>query len=355
MAKNFLLYGAYGYTGRLIAELAIDKGMLPILAGRSEEKMDQLCEELGGIDYRVFGLNTPSAIDDGLDGVSMVLHAAGPFIHTARPMMEACLRNGVHYLDITGEIAVFEMAAALGARAREAGIMLMPGTGFDVVPTDCTALYLKEQLPDATHLQLAFSSGGSRTSQGTATTMAENLGEGGAVRENGKIKRVPLGHKTMEVPFAEGKSRFCMTIPWGDVSTAYYSTGIPNIEVYTSVHPKTYRYIKLQPYYNWLLRTSFVRNLVKSRIQKGPAGPSEEQRKRGKSYIWGKVWNEKGDTRETQLITPEGYELTAHTSLLIVQKVLEGKIQVGFQTPAKAYGSGLILEIPGTLREEEDG
>ncbi|MCB0567518.1 MAG: saccharopine dehydrogenase NADP-binding domain-containing protein [Phaeodactylibacter sp.] len=351
MAKKFLLYGAYGYTGRLIAELAREKGLEPILAGRSVEKTRQLAEKLE-MDYRVFGLDTPEAVDEGLNGMSMVLHAAGPFMHTARPMMEACLRNGIHYLDITGEIAVFELAAALGPRAREAGIMLMPGVGFDVVPTDCTALYLKEKLPGATHLQMAFSSGGSRTSQGTATTMAENLGEGGAVRENGKIKKVPVGHKAMEVLFAEGKNRFCMSIPWGDVSTAFYSTGIPNIEVYTSVHPKTYRYVKLQPYLNWLLRTSFIRNRVKKRIQKGPAGPSEEQRKRGKSYIWGKVWNEKGDTALARLITPEGYDLTARTSLHIAQKVLDGNAPVGFQTPAKAYGSGLILEIPGTIRED---
>ncbi|MCB0546043.1 MAG: saccharopine dehydrogenase NADP-binding domain-containing protein [Phaeodactylibacter sp.] len=348
MAKSFLLYGAYGYTGRLIAELSREMGLEPILAGRSEEKTRQLAEELE-MDFRIFGLDNPDLVDEGLRGVSVVLHAAGPFMFTARPMMEACLRNGVHYLDITGEIAVFEMAAALGPRAREAGIMLMPGTGFDVVPTDCTALHLKEQLPDATHLQLAFSSSG-RPSKGTATTMAENLGEGGAIRENGKVKRVPLGHKAMEVLFAEGRSRFCMTIPWGDVSTSYYSTGIPNIEVYTSVHPRTYRYIKLQRYYNWLLRTSLMRSMAKKRISQGPAGPTEEQRKKGKSYIWGKVWNENGDSRAARLVTPEGYTLTAYTSLNIARKVLEGNAPAGFQTPAKAYGSGLILEAPEAIR-----
>ncbi|MCO6480088.1 MAG: saccharopine dehydrogenase NADP-binding domain-containing protein [Phaeodactylibacter sp.] len=350
MAKKFLLYGAYGYTGKLIAELAKEKGMQPILAGRSEEKTRQLADELG-MAYRVFGLGNPGDIDNGLEDVGLVLHAAGPFIHTARPMMEACLRNGVHYLDITGEIPVFEMAASLGPRAREAEVMLMPGAGFDVVPTDCTALYLKEKLPDATHLQLAFSSSG-RPSQGTANTMAENLGEGGAVRKDGKIQRAPMGHKTMEVPFTEERRRFCMTIPWGDVSTAYYSTGIPNIETYTSVHPRSYRYIRLQPYFNWLLRTSFVRNMVKRRIAKRPAGPSEEQRKKGKSYIWGKVWNEDGESRSARLITLEGYTLTAHASLNIIGKVMAGNAPAGFQTPAKAYGPGLVMEIPQTVRED---
>jgi len=350
MAKKFLLYGANGYTGELIAREAKAQGLAPVLAGRSEEKIRPLAEELG-FEYRVFGLSEPEAIDAGLEGFSVVLHAAGPFIHTARPMMEACIREGVHYLDITGEIAVFEMAAALGPRAREAGIMLMPGAGFDVVPTDCMALYLKEQLPDATHLQLAFASLGSRFSQGTAATMAENMGEGGAVRENGKIRKAPLGHKAMMVPFTDEKSLFTMAIPWGDVSTAYYSTGIPNIETYTSVHPKTYRYVKLQRYFNWLLRTSFVRNFARRRIRKGPAGPSEAQREKARSYIWGRVSNSKGEARSARMQTAEGYTLTALSSLIITQRVLQGDAPAGFQTPAKAYGKDLILEIPGTNRE----
>lgn len=350
MAKNFLLYGANGYTGELIAREAKAQGLAPVLAGRSEGKVRPLAEELG-FEYRVFGLGKPEAIDAKLEGFSVVLHAAGPFIHTARPMMEACIREGVHYLDITGEIAVFEMAAALGPRAREAGIMLMPGAGFDVVPTDCMALYLKEQLPDATHLQLAFASLGSRFSQGTAATMAENMGEGGAVRENGKIRKAPLGHKAMMVPFTDEKSLFTMAIPWGDVSTAYYSTGIPNIETYTSVHPKTYRYVKLQRYFNWLLRTSFVRNFARRRIRKGPAGPSKAQREKARSYIWGQVSNSKGEACSARMQTAEGYTLTALSSLIITQRVLQGDAPAGFQTPAKAYGKDLILEIPGTSRE----
>lgn len=349
MESSFLLYGANGYTGELIAREAAAQGMKPILAGRSEEKIRPLAEELG-LEFRVFGLEKPEAIDAGLRGVGLALHAAGPFFRTARPMMEGCLRNRIHYLDITGEIAVFEMAAALDARAREAGIMLMPGAGFDVAPTDCLALYLKEQLPDATHLQLAFTTLGSRLSQGTATTMAENLGEGGAVRKDGKIRKVPLGHKTMMAPFTDEKSLFVMAIPWGDVSTAFYSTGIPNIETYTSVHPRTYRYVKWQRYFNWLLRTPFVRNFAKRRIRRGPAGPTASQREKANSYIWGRVSNDKGESRTARLRTPEGYTLTALSSLIIARKALQGNAPAGFQTPARAYGKDLVMEIPLVTR-----
>ncbi|HQU60773.1 MAG: saccharopine dehydrogenase NADP-binding domain-containing protein [Phaeodactylibacter sp.] len=351
MKDRCLLYGSTGYTGQLIARLAAEQGLPLVLAGRNAEKTGSLAAALG-LDHVVFGLEDIDEVQENIQDFGAVLHAAGPFIRTAPPMMEACLRAGVHYLDITGEIAVFEMAAALGPRASETGIMLMPGAGFDVVPTDCAALYLKNQLPDATHLSLGIASVGSRLSHGTATTMAENLGGPGAVRRNGKIVAVPVGHQTKTIPYSDELKRFAMTIPWGDVSTAYYSTGIPNIEVYSAVHPKTYRWIKLQRYFNWLLRSNLVRNYMKSRIKKQPAGPDDKQRERGRSYVWGQVSNAAGEERTVRLSMPEGYTLTAITSLNIVRKVLSGNAPAGFRTPAMAYGPDLILEVEGAKREE---
>lgn len=345
---QFLLYGATGYTGQLIAEYAASFGLKPILAGRSEAKVKAMADSLG-LEYRVFDLADTAALDAALQETPVVLHAAGPFMFTAKPMIEACLRTGTHYLDITGEIAIFEMAARMDKKAREAGIMLLPGAGFDVVPTDCLALHLKNRMPDATHLQLAFAGMGGGVSQGTATTMAENLGEGGAMRKDGKIVKVPLGHNAMIVPF-RAKSLFVMSIPWGDVSTAYHSTDIPNIETYMAFSPSAYRWVKLQRYFNWLLRTSFVRNIVKKRIKERPAGPTPEQRARSKSFVWGRVSNADGKVLEAQLVTPEGYTLTALTSLLITKKVLNGNAPIGFQTPSKAYGEDLILEVEGAER-----
>ena len=152
---QFLIYGANGYTGQLITRYAIEQGLKPILAGRNAVSIKALAEE-HNLDYRIFGLDDPEEIDRALTDVSLVLHAAGPFIYTAKPMIMACLRNGVHYLDITGEIAVFELAFRYDGRARNKNIVLMPGVGFDVVPTDCMAVYLKQKLPDAKLLKLAF-------------------------------------------------------------------------------------------------------------------------------------------------------------------------------------------------------
>ncbi len=329
--------------------MANEYGLEPILAGRNEAALKQMSGELGYA-YRVFDLSEKEKLEAALQEVSVVLHAAGPFQFTAKKMMEACIATGRHYLDITGEIFVFEMGKQFSAAAKEKNVMLMPGVGFDVVPTDCMAAFLKQQLPTATKLKLAFAMSGGKLSHGTGTTMAENQGSGGAVRENGKIVRKPLGHKGMWVDFGL-KKLFVMSIPWGDVSTAYTTTGIPDIETYTAASPKTFRLLKFQFLFNWLLRTSYMRNKAKQKIKKQPAGPSDEMRANAKSMVWGEVKNDSGETRSARLLCPEGYTLTAISSLLITKKVLRGEIKAGYQTPAGAYGADLVLEIPGVQRE----
>ncbi len=232
--SNYLIYGANGYTGALTARLAVERGHRPVLAGRNRESVSELAGQLN-LEYRAFGLDDPAALDAGLRGVVTVLHCAGPFSHTWKAMSDACLRTKVHYLDITGEVLVFESLAARDAEAKAAGVMLMPGVGFDVVPSDCLAAHLKRRLPTATHLTLGFSGSG-RFSRGTATTMAENMHRGGLVRRDGVLAKVPAAWKSRVIDFGAGPVS-AMTIPWGDVSTAYHSTGIPNIEVYMSAPP----------------------------------------------------------------------------------------------------------------------
>ena len=347
--NTFLLYGANGYTGQLIARMAKDYGLIPILAGRTEASLQKMAAHLD-LPYKVIDLSDTEILEAALKEVSVVLHAAGPFQHTSKKMIAACLNTKTHYLDITGEISVFELAKQYDAKAKEVGIMIMPGVGFDVVPTDCTALYLKNLLPDATHLKLAFAMVGGKLSHGTATTMAENLGEGGVVRENGIIVRKPLGHKGFWVDFGL-KKLFVMCIPWGDISTAFTTTGIPNIETYTGSSPKTFSLLKWQFLFNWFLRTSFARTKAKNKIKHNPAGPTDEMRAKAMSLVWGEVVNTSGEKKVARLQCPEGYTLTAISSLLITKKVLEGNFKAGYQTPAAAYGADLVMEIPGVTRE----
>ncbi len=348
-SNTFLLYGANGYTGELIARYASKYNLRPILAGRKKELIEPLADKLR-LPYRIFDMDDSASLLAALREVSVVINAAGPFEFTVKQMILACLLTGTHYLDINGDIAVFEVIKLYDSSAKKTGVMLLPGIGFDVVPTDCIALQLKKLLPDATALQLAFATMGGGISHGTAVTMAGKLGEGGAVRKDGKITRQPLGHKGMTVDFGM-KKLFVMSIPWGDISTAHFTTDIPNIETYTEVPKKMYNILKLQPLFNWLLRSDAIRNYVKKKISQRPAGPSDEQRSKATSLVWGQATNAGGNKVTVRLSGPEGYTLTTHGALIIVQKVLNGNFIPGYQTPASAYGENLVMEIPGVQKE----
>ena len=347
MSKPFLIYGANGYTGELITRFAAERGLKPILAGRNAEKIEALANKYG-FEFRVFDLSDSSGLYTALQEVEFVLHCAGPFSLTSELMVEACIRSKRHYLDITGEIAVFEAMAARDNLAKEAGVMVMPGVGFDVVPSDCLARHLKDRLPSATHLTLAFYGLG-RISHGTQATMTMNVGRGGAVRQNGEITSVPAAWKTREIDFGEVKKKG-VTIPWGDVSTAFYSTGIPNIKVYTVLPEQQLKLLKLSRYLGWLLATSPVQNILQKQIPAG--GPSDEERENGKTYLWGEATDEAGNKVEARQFGMEGYTMTALTALKIAEKILDGNFCAGFQTPAKCYGADLILEIEGITRTD---
>ncbi len=347
MEKTFLLYGANGYTGELITRFAAERNLKPILAGRNEEKIRELAEKFK-MDFRIFSLDETAKLDAALQETEFVLHCAGPFSLTSAQMVEACLRNKKHYLDITGEIAVFEAMAARSEQAKEAGIMIMPGVGFDVVPSDCLAKHLKDRLPSADTLTLAFYGLG-KISHGTQTTMLMNMGNGGAVRRDGTITQVPAAWKTREINFGAFTKK-SVTIPWGDVATAFYSTGIPNIEVYTVLPESNLLMLKMSRYLGWLMSVNFIKNFALKNIPGG--GASDEERKKGRTYLWGEASDKQGNKVESRIQAMEGYTLTALTALNISQKMLNGNFSKGFQTPAKCYGADLILEIEEIKRED---
>ncbi len=349
---NYLLYGANGYTGALIAREVVARGHRPVLAGRNATAVSALARELG-LESRAFSVDDAGALRSNLTGMALVLNCAGPFAHTAGPMAEACLQTGTHYLDVTGEIAVFEMMARRDEAARAAGVMLLPGVGFDVVPSDCLAAHLKRRLPTATKLAMGFQMSGG-LSRGTATTMTENAHRGGAVRRGGVLTPVPAAWRTRTIDFGRGPVT-AMTIPWGDVSTAWYSTGIPDVEVYAAAPLGTRVAARLSRYLGWALGSRPVQRWLKRRIQARAPGPTDEQRARGQSLLWGEVRDERGATVVARIRGPEGYTLTALTALAVVSRVLAGEAPPGFQTPSRAYGADFILEVPGIERADEGG
>ena len=344
---NFLIYGANGYTGELITRHAVSIGLKPVIAGRNKEQIRTLASTLD-LEYVIFDLADDLILKQHITPFKMVLHCAGPFSITARPMIKACLDTQVHYLDITGEIEVFEYCASKDHQAHEAGICLMPGVGFDVVPTDCLAAHLASLLPEATHLELAFKGSGA-VSKGTALTMLENSHKGGAIRKDSKITKVPVAFQSKKIRF-EKKELLVTTIPWGDVSTAFYSTGVPNIKVFMAVKPKALKWMKINGSIGWLMKLALVKNYFRRKINR-ISGPSEELLNSGKSLIWGKIFNKEQEFEAT-LTTPQGYKLTSLTAIAIVRNLLENHVTSGFKTPSMAFGPDFILEFENTQRTD---
>jgi short subunit dehydrogenase-like uncharacterized protein len=343
--REWMIYGAYGYTGELIAREAARRGMKPILAGRDAAKTEQLARPLG-LKWREFPLSDPEVPRGGV-----VLHCAGPFSRTSRPMVDACLAAAADYLDITGEIDVFESVFARDGEARGRGVALIPGVGFDVVPTDAIAAALASRLPGAEELLLAFStSRGASASRGTIRTAIEGAGKGGAIRQGGRIVRVPLAHDVREIPFPGGV-RPAMTIPWGDISTAYRTTGIPDIRVYRASSRRgittARRIARLAPLFAIPGVTAILRRLVRG------GGPSEQQRAEGHIELWGSV-RRGGESASMTMTTPEGYELTVRSALAAVERLLDAERIAGAFTPSQAFGAEFATSLEGVTASEPE-
>ena len=348
--SNFLIYGSYGYTGQLIVELAVKEGMRPILAGRDEKKLREQAEKYN-LEYRTFSLDETDKLNSALLEVDAVLHCAGPFVLTFRQMAEACIRTKRHYVDISGEIEGFEALAKMSDDAKLAGIMLLPGGGFDVVPSDCLAAHLKRRLPTATHFRLFIRGVGGGVSRGTALSGIENMHRQGRIRKDGKISQVPPAWQVLEQDFGRGPKR-TVSIGWGDVSTAYYSTGVPNIETYFAVKTSAINLLRLTRRIGPLLYTRVVRNLLQSIIRlANPHGPSRQRNETGFNLMVGEMRDAEHIVR-TKLRVPEGYWLTMLTTVEIMKRILNSDYKTGFQTPSLAYGTDFIMQFDGVERQD---
>jgi len=349
MPSGFLLYGATGYVGDATARLAVQQGLRPILAGRNATKIERLATDLG-VEYRVFSLEDSTTIHRALQEMTVVLHCAGPYLYTSKPMVEACLRTGTHYLDLTGEIPVYQALAARDADAKARGVMLLPGAGFDVVPTDCLAVHLKQRLPSATRLTLAFQSHGpAGLPPGTQRTLIELTPYGNLVRRNGRLEPPERAMTTRMVDFGRGSVQ-ATQLTWGDVFMAYYSTGIPNIEDYAVLSEALRRQLAVMHYLRPLFKLSAIRKVLKRGVK---PGSTADERAKTMTHVWGEVEDDQGRKAVSRLHGPEaGVNWTARAALAAVQHVLAGNTSPGFQTPALAYGADFVLECEGVTRED---
>jgi short subunit dehydrogenase-like uncharacterized protein len=347
--NRFLIYGATGYVGRAAAALAVERGLQPVLAGRSES-VRELAEELGA-EAVVVEVGDVAGLRAALADLPVVLNCAGPFHRTYRQLFDACLATGTHYLDITGEPVVVEAAAAADEAAKAADVMLLPAVGFDAVPTDCLAAHLARQLPSATHLRLAFAQEGPASiPPGTAQTLVET-----AAQVSSRLHRVDgtiveaTSRRTLEVDFGAGPLSTVLRT-WADIYVGYKSTGIPNIEVYLALSPEQVKQQDLVERMRWLLRFRAIRELVRRQI---PTGATAEELAASATHVWGEVFDADGNRAVGRIHGPEaGRVWTSRCCLDVVAHVVAGDAPPGHQTPATAYGPDLVMEADGVTRED---
>lgn len=321
--KKLLIYGATGYTGQMIAAQAKTADLNFVIAGRNRPKLKALAETLE-VSFQVFDVKDTSNLIHELEGIDVVLNCAGPFAQTAELLMEACIATGVHYLDITAEINVFRTAESLHDKAVATGSMLLPGVGWDVVPTDCLAVSLAGRVSAPVRLRIALQVAGSM-SRGSAISAGEIIRAGLLAREEGMLVA-----KTSDTPadfdFGEGTVA-CVPLSFGDLVTAWHSTGIPAIEMYVNITGDAFPGGDLSAL---------------------PDGPSLPEREASKARAIVEVTSSAGEIHRAVIETVNGYSYTPLAAVEAARQVLSGTRQPGFQTPAKVLGADFAMSIPGT-------
>jgi short subunit dehydrogenase-like uncharacterized protein len=345
---RLLLYGAYGYTGRLAAELAAAKKLDVVLAGRNQDALAGLGDRLS-LPTRVVGLNDARQLAEALKDIACVVHMAGPFAATSAPMLNACLSTQTNYIDITGEIEVFAAMWSREAEIQRAGITAVPGAGFDVVPTDCLAGYVTGKLEQPASLVIALR-GLESASQGTLRTAIHQVSKPVLCRRAGVI--VALEDRSPRwIDFGSG-AESCVPVSWGDVATAFHSTGVGNITVYFRRTNLLRSADILGKLFGPLLRSRIGQRGLTAIVRRFPEGPSQAERTGHRATIWAEAIDSLGRSATASLSTPDAYDFAANSALEIASRVSSLSAALGLVTPFQAFGADFVLSLPGCSRTD---
>jgi len=323
--KKLMIYGAAGYTGGMAAEHAASLGLPLVLAGRDKDHaaLDELAGRLGA-GIQIFSQESSSTIERNLAGVSALLNTAGPFNNTAKPLMSAAIRAGVHYLDFSAEIDTYQQALALDGQARAAGVMLLPGSGGSVAMLGGLAAHAVARIPDARKISIALNVTGTM-SRGSATTANQNIVTQTLRLIDGELAAWNPGN-VRDFDFGQGpQSSFPVALP--DLLTIQHATGVADIETFVHITAGSFP-------------TGDINDL---RI-----GPSAEERQANRYQAAIEVIGLGGMTVRSLLDTVNGYTFTAMAAAEAARRVLDGVVQPGFQTPAGLFGRGFVEAIADT-------
>jgi len=320
---HLMIYGAAGYTGHMAAAHAKAMGLRVIVAGRDEGPLRALATELE-VDARVFALDDAADIDASLTDVAVLLNCAGPFLHTAEPLMRGTLRNGVHYLDIAAELDSYHLAETLDDAARAAGVMLLPGSGGSVAMLGSLAGFAANKGAEPRKISIALHVTGAM-SRGSAISASQNLTTRTLARVNGAlVDREPMA--LMDFDFGKGMMA-CFPVTLPDLVTIWRSTGAPNVETFVHVSGSAF---------------------PEGELSGMPDGPTGAEREASRYQASVSVTGADGQTVRAVLDTVNGYSFTPLAAAEAARRVMSGEARAGFQTPAGLFGPGFAETIADT-------
>ena len=320
--KKLMIYGATGYTGRMVAEHATKSGTPVVLGGRSTGPLAELASKLD-VEYRVFALDDSALIDFSLTDVAVIINAAGPFMRTAKPLMEASIRNGAHYIDTAAELDSYRLAEQLDAEAKAAGVMLMPGGGGSVAMLGSLAGHAVARVQDPRRIRIALHVAGGM-SRGSAISATENMTTETLARVDGEL--VTVANSIQKLDFGQGAvDSFQVTLP--DLITIWRATGVPHIETFVHVTGGGF---------------------PQGDLSTLPDGPTEQERLENRYQAVVEVTDADGTVVRSILDTVNGYSFTAIAVAEAGRRVLAGEARPGFQTPADLFGNGFAETMADT-------
>ncbi len=226
--EKIVLYGATGNTGELVARELVRRGILPVLGGRSEEKLSALAEELG-LEYRAAAVDDGPGLNELISGAAVVISCAGPFVDVGRPVAEAAIRHGAHYVDTTGEQAYMRvLSEELSGEAKEKGVVLLPACAFEFALGDLAAEIGWVQ--GASRIAVAYVVDDFTMSQGTKKSLVRSFGEKGLTFVDGELQEKRVGYRLFDVPLPGGEKRKAAWVPGGEALTVPPRGGVSRVE-----------------------------------------------------------------------------------------------------------------------------
>jgi short subunit dehydrogenase-like uncharacterized protein len=327
-----MIYGGTGYTGSLMCDQANQTGLKFVLAGRTQSSVRSAANKLD-VSYRVFDLTIPKLLDSSLKGISVLLNCAGPFARTAEPLVEACMRTGVHYLDTSAELSTYLLAEKYDSKAKAAKVMLMPGCGGSVAIFGClvaralTNLNTLAVVDTVQQVDLALHVSGPM-SRGSAITAMANSNAKCMQRLDGQLT-TPDTASTAPFDFADGRGAVqCFPVTLPDLITVHKSFGISNIRTFANASG-----------------TAFPTGDLAAL----PDGPTTEERDANPYHAAVAVTLLDGSVDRSVLRTVNGYTLIAMASVEAARRIVSGDFAPGFQTAATVFGAGFMESVPGVL------